>query len=218
VFKVTLAGVETSLHSFGATGDGKDPAAGLINVDGTLYGTTATGGTNNLGTVFEISPAGVESVLYSFQSGTDGNSPLAPLLNVGGTLYGTASRGGSFCKNKGYSCGAVFAVTLNGRETVLHTFQGRPDGSYPLAGLINVNGNLYGTTAWGGNGNNCNRHGCGTIFKLTPAGVETILHAFSRPDGIYPKASLLKLGHLLYGTTYSYGANYFGTVFTMELR
>jgi uncharacterized repeat protein (TIGR03803 family) len=107
---------------------------------------------------------------------------------------------------------------LNGRETVLHTFQGRPDGSYPLAGLINVNGNLYGTTAWGGNGSNCNRHGCGTIFKLTPAGVETIVHSFSHADGIYPDASLVKLGHLLYGTTHEDGANYFGTVFTVEDR
>jgi len=218
VFKVTQAGVETVLHAFGASADGKHPAAALINVGGTLYGTTYDGGTNNFGTVFTISPAGVESVLYSFQGGTDASLPLAPLLNVGGTLYGTGSRGGSFCRIKSYSCGAVFTITLQGHETVLHTFQGKPDGAYPEAGLIYSGGNLYGTTAWGGNGGNCNRHGCGTIFKLTPAGVETIVHSFSHQDGIYPESSLLKLGQFLYGTTNEYGGSYFGTVFAVKVH
>jgi uncharacterized repeat protein (TIGR03803 family) len=217
VFKVTPAGNETVLHSFGADGDGTYPQAGLINVGGTLYGTTVEGGTNNLGTVFKISPAGVESVLYSFRTGPDANSPVAPLLNVGGTLYGTAIGAGNSFDKRAYSYGAVFAITLKGRESVLYTFKGTPDGMFPAAGLINVNGNFYGTTAGGGDGRNCGNLYCGTIFELTPAGVETILHSFSVDEG-NPNSSLLKVGHLLYGTASEFDGKNNGNVFTVELH
>ena len=217
VFKVTRAGKETVLHSFGATGDGTYPEAGLIDVGGTLYGTTLKGGTNNLGTVFTISTTGVESVLYSFQGGADANSPMAPLLNVGGTFYGTASGGGgNLCEKGTYTCGAIFTVTPKGREAVLYSFQGKPDGMYPEAGLINVNGTLYGTTAGGGTGRNCAGEGCGTIFKLTLTGIETIVHSLTPDDGIRPNASLLKLGHLLYGMAPGFGASGNGSVFTVN--
>jgi uncharacterized repeat protein (TIGR03803 family) len=67
-------------------------------------------------------------------------------------------------------------------------------------------------------GSNCNDHGCGTIFKLTPAGAETTVHSFSHNDGISPYGGLLKLGHLLYGTTNEDGASGLGTVFALEDR
>ncbi len=215
VFKVTPAGKETVLHSFGADGDGTYPQAGLTNVGGTLYGTTVEGGTNDLGTVFKISRAGVESVLYSFRTGPDANSPVAPLLNVGGTLYGTAIGAGNFFEKRTYSYGAVFSITPKGRETVLYTFKGTPDGMFPAAGLISVDGNFYGTTAGGGTGRNCGNLYCGTIFKLTPAGVETIVHSFSVDEG-NPKSSLLKLGHRLYGTASEFDGKNNGNVFTVE--
>jgi uncharacterized repeat protein (TIGR03803 family) len=218
VFKVTKAGNETVVHSFGAAGDGNYPIAGLINVGGRLYGTTFEGGVNDLGTVFTISPAGKESVLYAFQSSNDANTPFAPLLDVGGTLYGTSEfGGGNLCEKGSTSCGAVFTITPSGHEAVLYSFQGKPDGEYPIAGLINVNGTLYGTTLGGGAGRNCGAAGCGTIFKLTTAGVETIVQSLSPDDGIFPVASLLKLGHLLYGTAYEGGDNGSGngTVFTV---
>src|SRR5208283_4646643 len=77
VFKITPAGVETILYSFGATaGDGEQPIAGMIQAtDGNFYGTTTAGGTANGGTVFKITPAGVETVLHSFgATAGDGNS------------------------------------------------------------------------------------------------------------------------------------------------
>jgi uncharacterized repeat protein (TIGR03803 family) len=217
VFKVTLAGVETVLHSFGANFDGSYPKAGLIKVGHKLYGTTFNGGTGHSGTVFEINPAGVERVVYAFQGGADAQYPEAPLLNVGGTLYGTATDGGeNLCEKGTDSCGAIFTVTLHGHEKVLYSFQGKPDGTLPEAGLINVNGTLYGTTAWGGDGRNCAGHGCGTIFKLTPAGVETVVHSLSLDEGFYPESGLLKMGHFLYGTAPGAGANGNGTVFAVE--
>jgi len=74
------------------------PTAGLINVEGTLYGTTDGGGAKGDGTVFTITPSGAETVLYSFKGGSDGNFPYASLVNVKGTLYGTTFEGdGSGC-------------------------------------------------------------------------------------------------------------------------
>jgi uncharacterized repeat protein (TIGR03803 family) len=217
VFKMTRAGKLTVLHSFGATGDGQYPEAGLINVDGTLYGTTFEGGASGLGTVFKITQAGVESVVYAFKDGTDAAYPEASLLNVGGTLYGTAVGGGAnLCDHGNYSCGAVFKISPSAQETVLYSFKGKPDANTPSAGLINVNGPLYGTTSGGGNSRNCGGEGCGTIFKLAPTGVETIVHSLSSDDGIRPNASLLKLGHALYGTASGRGSGGGGTVFTVR--
>jgi uncharacterized repeat protein (TIGR03803 family) len=96
----------TVLHSFGGAGDAADPSAGLLDVDGTLYGTSAMGGQVGIGTVFAITTSGAESVLCSWASGTDGEEPLAAVIDVGGTLYGTTQGGGT------QSQGTVFAVPL----------------------------------------------------------------------------------------------------------
>ena len=105
--------------------------------------------------------AATESVVYSFQNnGTDGTIPQASLINVGGTLYGTTWGGGA---NGG---GTVFKVKpTTGAETVVYSFCSQAsctDGRYPDAGLINVNGTLYGTTQNGG------AYGNGTVFAVNP--------------------------------------------------
>jgi uncharacterized repeat protein (TIGR03803 family) len=111
--------------------------------------------------VFSITPSGTETILYSF-NGSDGSGPVATLLNVNGTLYGTTKGGGAY----GYG-GTVFSITLSGHETVLHSFEqtrtagGQFDGLYPESGVIDVNGTLYGTTAFGG------RLGVGTVYSIT---------------------------------------------------
>jgi len=126
------------------------PDAALINVNGTLYGTTFLGGTYcsgdaGCGTVFKITTSGAESVVYSFEGGSAGYDPQARLLNVKGTLYGT-------------TLDTVFKVTPSGTETVLQVVDG-----YPFAGLTDVGGTLYGTTAW-----NSGETGNGTVFSLRP--------------------------------------------------
>lgn len=214
------------IYSFGAPPDGNKPEASLIDVGGTLYGTTAGGGSyscvsssnpDGCGTVFTITPSGVEKVLYRFGAPPDGDTPTASLLDVSGTLYGTTSFGGSYtCGYPNYfSCGTVFSITTSGTETVLHSFGGR-DGVQPDASLIEVKGTLYGTTA-GGGANYCSTYYfifCGTVFSITPGGDETVVHSFGYGRHPYfPHGSLIDAGGALYGTTNGGGVHEKGTVF-----
>ena len=158
VYKITTSGKETQLYSFGATPtDGDYPYGGLINVNGTLYGTTEYGGEYGAGTIFKITPSGAYSQLYSFgRTPTDGKYPTGGLINVNGTLYGTTQKGGS------NGSGTIFAfLKKSGQELVIYSFTGGRDGGGPEAGLINIGGTLYGTTAAGGVNNN------GTVFSLS---------------------------------------------------
>src|SRR5215469_16741964 len=209
VFKVTQSGTETVLHSFAAPPyDGIHPTGGLIaDSAGNLYGTTSGGGVFFSGTIFKLTPSGTENVLYSFGGlPDDGSMPMAGLIaDSAGNLYGTTAGGGAF----GY--GTVFELTPSGTESVLHSFAGPPnDGSMPMAGLIaDSAGNLYGTTVSGGA--SCpDEEGCGTVYKLTAGGTETVLYSFTGPfsadpgegDGANPDGALISdsAGNL-YGTT-----------------
>jgi uncharacterized repeat protein (TIGR03803 family) len=204
------AKTETVLHSFGNGSDGNGPGGNLINVSGTLYGTTSYGGASNVGTVFSINPStGAESVLYSFQSnGKDGNGPGGNLINVHGMLYGTTVSGGAF------GGGTVFSIDPStGAESVLYSFQNNDeDGNYPYSSLIEVKGTLYGTTLFGGPNQG------GTVFSVNlSTGVEMVLHAFSTEDGegYNPLAGLTNIGGILYGTTVLGGMSGVGTVFSI---
>ncbi|MBV9718689.1 MAG: hypothetical protein JOZ77_05190 [Candidatus Eremiobacteraeota bacterium] len=218
VFKITKKGVETVLYSFAGGTDGSGPGGGLIDVDGTLYGTTGYGGDTacdgglGCGTFFSISTSGIENVLYRFQGGSDGQSPSGNLLDFKGTLYGTTQLGGGqSCSQIG--CGTVFSVTTSGVESVIHSFAGGADGAIPLAGLTKVGAAFYGTTAGGGSG--CNGPSCGTVFKITPSGIETIVYDFKAgADGESPEASLTNENGTLYGTTYHGGTSNLGTIFS----
>ncbi|MBV8846472.1 MAG: hypothetical protein JO307_27010, partial [Bryobacterales bacterium] len=152
------------------------------------------------------------SALYSFKGGNDGRDPHAgPLINVKGILYGTTVYGGGPCHARCFG-GTVFAITASGSESVLHSFEAssKDDGKNPRSGLTDVRGRLYGTTVKGGAAS-CY---CGTVFKVTRSGAETVLHSFAgEPDGFGPEYGLLDVGGTLYGTTWSGGANNAGTVF-----
>lgn len=205
------------LYSFeGGSRDGEWPVAGLVNVKGTLYGTTRFGGANGYGTVFSITRSGTEKVLYSFKNCPDGSYPYGGLLNVKGTLYGTTVEGGANCGTYG-GFGTVFSITQSGMEKVLYSFKNDPDGVYPEADLLNINGILYGTTNQGGN------YHKGTVFSITIHGKEKVLHSFgSSGDGVYPDlGALLNVKGTLYGTTVNGGAyscgsiGYCGTIFSI---
>lgn len=221
VFDVDPAtGSEHVLHSFGNGVDGAEPAAALIDVNGTFYGTTYVGGSYNAkhggdGTLFSITPGGMESVLHSF--GRIGKRPSAPLIDVNGLLYGDTSSHFPFPRGS-CPCGAMFTMSTTGTEHLLHKFQGGPsDGSFPQAGLIDVNGTLYGTTVCGGTYDYPPFCQGGTIFSLNPStGVVKLLHSFGRKkDGVNPFAGLLYFDGKLYGTTEFGGTNAFGTVFSI---
>jgi len=204
----------TVLYSFSGGEDGGNPFAGLVmDRDGNLYGTTASGGFSGFGTVFKVDNSGNETVLHSF-SGLDGAVPLAGLvMDRDGNLYGTTAFGGSsFVDNLADSGnGTVFKVDSQGNETVLHSFMDVPDGVEPSAGLImDRDGNLYGTTSSGGSS------GGGTVFKVDSNGNETVLYSFSGADGANPLAGLVmdRDGNL-YGTTAGGGSSSLGTVFKL---
>jgi len=172
------------------------PAAPISRIaanDGTLYGTTAAGGSANSCTVFKIDPTGTESVLYSFTGGADGKAPYAgPVLDGPGNLYGTTQLGGAS------NFGTAFKIDTAGVETVLHSFTGDADGGIPLAPLFwdFTSGNLYGTTTTGG-------AGYGTVFQIDAAGTLTVLYTFQgAADGGHPIGGLIRdnAGNL-YGTT-----------------
>ncbi|HTT83603.1 MAG TPA: choice-of-anchor tandem repeat GloVer-containing protein [Rhizomicrobium sp.] len=220
VFSLDMkTGTEKVLYSFCRQqncADGRYPAAGLTEVGATLYGTTSQGGVNcanegGCGTVISINPqTGAETVLYSFcgqQNCADGWGPLADMIGINGILYGTTALGGA------YNDGTVFSLDpATGEETVLYSFSGGADGQYPAAALTNVNGVLYGTTAYGG-GTGCEgSSGCGTVFSLDPGiGTEKVLYSFcSRKnctDGAEPWAGLIDENGVLYGTTDFGGAS-----------
>ncbi|HLY01132.1 MAG TPA: choice-of-anchor tandem repeat GloVer-containing protein, partial [Candidatus Cybelea sp.] len=205
VYSLSTSGKERVLYRFTGGSDGAYPDAGLIEVNGALYGTTFTGGSSGVGTVYSISTRGVEKVLHGFTGGSDGASPLAELIDVKDTLYGTTANGGvSTCPS---GCGTVYSINTSGKEKVLYGFTGGSDGAYPEAPLIEVNGKLYGTTFWGG-GLGCYSYGCGTIYQITTAGAEEVSYAFKRDsDGSQPAAGLIYGNGTLYGTTVNGGVS-----------
>jgi uncharacterized repeat protein (TIGR03803 family) len=180
----------------------------LQSNDGNFYGTTYAGGTHNAGTVFKVTPSGLKTVLWSFGGGNDGGYPKAALIQASdGNLYGTTSSGGTF----GY--GAVFKITPAGAESVLWNFGGGSDGSYPEAGVVQgSDGSFYGSTSLGGT------QGFGTVFRITPAGVETVLVNFDYTNGTEPKSGvILASDGNFYGTTAGGGTAGGGVAFKVTL-
>ena len=210
---------EKTIYSFcsqSRCADGSQPNEGLIDVNGTLYGTTYYGGVplcggGGCGTLFSLDPGtGAETVLYSFckkTNCTDGARPFSGPIAVNGTLYGTTGGGGNGASCAG-GCGTVFSLDPStGAETVLYTFCIQTecaDGANPAGSLIDVNGTLYGATAVGG-ANCTGEGGCGTIFSLDPGtGAETVLYSFCSKtncaDGAFPFGDLIDVNGTLYGT------------------
>jgi len=208
----------TTLFTFDGT-DGAGSSGLVQGRDGNFYGTAAVGGTNPGhgiwgGTVFKISPSGTLTTLHNFCSQTDcadGQSPDNGLVQAAnGDFYGTTQYGGA--SPDGSLSGTVFKITPGGKLTTIYSFcaqSGCADGAAPVAGLIQgSDGNFYGTTYQGGNPS-C-EYGCGTVFRITPAGALTTLYSFCAeagcPDGEIPEAGLFEATDgTYYGATYAGG-------------
>jgi uncharacterized repeat protein (TIGR03803 family) len=208
-FPIAGAQTFTVLYAFtGENGDGAHPFAGLMmDAQGNLYGTTAAGGDKfNYGTAYKLAPDGTETVLHVFSGGGNAfpNSDL--VFDAKGDLYGTSFGAMAVVG------GSVFELETNGTEKVFYRFQSYQSGAHPYAGMVtDAQGNFYGTATKGGS------PGLGTIFKLTPKGVQTVLHNFTgTPDGDSPYGRLLidAKGNL-YGTTNYGGTAGAGTVFKL---
>ena len=183
VFKITPEGAFINRHVFrdgSVANDGADPSGSLtLGADGNFYGTTFAGGSGNNGTVFKMTPAGATTILHLFVGGAnDGRNPQAGLtISPDGNFYGTTIFGG--LSNKG----TIFKMTPAGTVTILHHFAGgENDGSSSSGSLTyGPDGNFYGTTTYGGSAVAADPSGLGfgIVFKITPAGVFSILHKFA---------------------------------------
>lgn len=194
VFKLTGFRKGKVLHSFRETSYGYDPVGPLVqDAKGNLYGTTIAAGGIAGGVVFKLNKRGKETLLHDFTGEPDGDLPYAGLiLDRAGTLYGTTEQGGTT------NLGTVFEIDTAGKEVVLYSFTGEPDGNGPGPGslLMDAKGTLYGTTVLGGTAN------MGTVFTLDTAGNEKVLYNFTgKGDGGLPSAGLIvDANGNLYGT------------------
>src|ERR1700733_8319652 len=238
VFELSPTGTETVLHVFTGGEDGGVPLGGVVlDSAGNLYGTTLFGGDKKpevchavgiyaagCGVVYRLAPTRRGSwkypVLYTFTGGTDGSEPWGNLiLDAAGNLYGTTTIGGNdnCATDPTYGCGVVFMLTPGAggpwTESVLYPFSG---GSYrgdPYGALtFDSQGNLYGTTQFGGDNSCFSPYGCGVVFQLAPTPsapwTEAVLHAFTgAPDGALPfnTGVTLDASGNVYGTTISGG-------------
>jgi uncharacterized repeat protein (TIGR03803 family) len=213
IFRMTPEGDVTVLHHFTGGTDGGSPISGLTQaIDGTFFGTTPTGGSDDLGIIFRMTPSGDVTTVHAFEgNNSDGAAPMAGLLRASdGNFYGTTAFGGT-------GAGTVYRLTPAGAFSLLTSFGSVGDGALPRASLLRTNdGSLYGTT---------NRGGVldfGTVFRIAPNGVFSIVHDFVDDglDGTRPVAGLTQSADGdLYGTTYGtfetefYGT--YGTIFRM---
>jgi hypothetical protein len=206
-----------------------------LDANGALYG-TAIPPSKIFGTVFRLTPPKhkngknwAHTILYAFAGGADGTAANELAFDKNGNLYGTTTYSGSGGPNCfGAPCGTVFQLTPTPSgpwtHTVLYSFNGGTDGGYPESALtLDAAGNLYGTTALGGDPS-ClggNSDGCGTVFQLAPPVVqggtwtETVLYRFAGgSDGAGPGALTFGEGGLLYGAAGA-GATGDGLVFSI---
>lgn len=229
VFKLSRHGsswILSTLYSFTGYADGGNPWGGVIfGPDGSLYGTTAYGGSNSAGTVFKLQPPLTscksamcpwrETVLYNFTGQNDGCAPIGKLaFDRGGNLYGVAG----LCGQGGY--GALFELSPSGGSwniTVVHTFTGASDGGSPDAGVVlDQDGNLYGTTYRGGT------YSAGVVYEFSYGSLglgwtETILHNFGGSgDGKGSSGLVFDTQGNLFGATEVGGTMDDGTVYELQ--
>jgi len=213
VFKITPGGTLTTIYNFCSLpycSDGSIPTSALTQAtDGNFYGTTAQGGANGQGTFYKITPKGALTTLYNFcflPSCTDGNGAyVAPVQAPNGDFYGITEFGGA----NGW--GTIFKITPSGTLTTIYNFCSQAncaDGGTPVGLVLASDGNFYGAT-YNGALNTCGVFGgCGTLFRITPAGTLTSLHQFKGTDGETPDAALVQATNgTFYGTTSQGGIN-----------
>jgi uncharacterized repeat protein (TIGR03803 family) len=197
-YSVTSSGTFTTLHTFTGS-DGQD-ANGLVQgSDGNFYGSTQSGGANNLGVVYKMTPTGTVTVLHSF-AGSDGAVGRWDLIQAkDGNFYGVTLNGGTF------GAGVLYKITSTGTYTVLYNFPYPGTNQYtnpfPYSGVIQAtNGLLYGVT-----GNVGGPFVWGSIysFNTTTLTYTTLYNFTGGTDGGQPYGPLLQhTDGLLYGTTY----------------
>jgi len=197
-----------------------------------LAGITLAACTRTTGTALPANPLAAAlspastfnyATMYKFNGGSDASTPLAGLVQFNGLLYGTTYGGGATSGQCKEGCGTVYSIDPNPSyaEKVIHRFSGGPDdGAFPEAGLRVYDGAFYGTTFFGGEtASSCyTDRGCGTVFKMSPSGIESWKYAFKgSSDGANPAGGLVMAANgLFYGTTEYGGSSGYGSVFSVS--
>ncbi|MGA2133430.1 MAG: choice-of-anchor tandem repeat GloVer-containing protein [Bryobacteraceae bacterium] len=206
VYKFDTAGNQTVLHSF-TYKDGAEPTAGVtLDAAGNLYGTTFYGSQTGEGVIYTVNASGTYRVMHSFDS-VDGANPFGGVILSSGNLYGTTEYGGTV------GSGVVYQVNAAGQASVLFSFPPPAGGIIPYAGVTRDSaGNLYGAAYDGGSANQ------GVVYKLDPAGHETVLYNFlGGSDGANPYAGVvLDSAGNIYGTTLLGGTANMGVVYKID--
>lgn len=207
IFKLTPAGVFTTLYTFTGGADGSFPNAITEGPDGNFYGSTRCGPESPLnvfsgfGKIFKITPAGAMTTLLTFTGGNDGGNPGRLIQGGDGNMYGIA----------GYpTIGTVFKVTPAGARNTVYRFEGN-NGSGPSRLIASTDGNVYGTTQDGG------LPQAGSIYRIDPAGQVTAYLFDGASTGGHPSQLFEGEEHNLYGATAMGGASGHGTVFRLNL-
>ena len=220
LFKLTQSGKETVLHRFTGQADGAFPQDLISDRAGNIYG--ATGGSymqGNGGTLFKLDTSGKLTTLYTFPGGADGTSPRWRLLrNASGVFHGVTQFGGNTtnCAIASAGCGVVFAVDASAKERVLNVFGKQASGGEePSGGLLDVAGNFYGVTVYGGTVNSTCTFGCGVVYRVSSSGKYSVLYRFTGgTDGALPSGSLTAdASGNLYGATDLGGSRNNGVVY-----
>jgi uncharacterized repeat protein (TIGR03803 family) len=208
VFKITPTGVLTVLKNFDYYVTGGEPRGSLVRAtDGNFYGITYGGGSSGGGTIFKITPAGVFTVIKPLEYWATGSGSYSSLVQGrDGNFYGTTGTGGT------YSNGTIFKCTPTGVLTVLRHLNYSSDGANPYGSLYeNSDGYFYGMASSGGT----NYTYTGTIFKISPTGVFTVL--FRLPDGAFgfnPAESVVQAKDgFFYGMAHNGGMDNYGTIY-----
>ena len=181
------------------------------------------------GTVFSVTPTGKFTLLHTFSPGaskTYPNGNLPGLLTEGpdGKLYGDTLYGGNSGCNGYCGYGLLYRVNRNGTGfKIIHKFCSEANCADGLDGyaalVLGTDGNLYGTTYYGGTGNCSPYGGCGTIFRVTPStGAYEVVYNFNfattgenpsglilAPDGTFYGSTASSLGELLFHYTEATG-------------
>jgi uncharacterized repeat protein (TIGR03803 family) len=214
IYKLTLGGKITTLHTFCPSTpciDGQGPTGLIQGSDGNLYGTTTVGGRFKEGAIFKVTPEGKFTELYSFCSQAncaDGERPtFPPLQGIDGNFYGATSTGGAT------GAGVVYELTASGTYVVIYNFCSYssgscPDGSVPTNIVQDANGNLFGTTEFGGTSERGEDAGEGIVFEITPTNQYIVLQNFDFRHGSALGGLMLANDGNLYAATIGDG---FGT-------
>ncbi len=213
VFGVSTGRLFTDVFDFDHTDGGQAYAGVTLASDGNFYGTTWDGGTGNNGVFFKVTRSGTYTLLHNFagyEGGIDGNHPVAaPVEASDGNLYGTTegTTGSTVIPS------TIYKYTRAGVFSTIYTFNGTVGLVVHSSLIEGADGYLYGTASEGG------INGCGTIFKVSTAGV--VLQYYSLTSGTDTGCS--PVGPLLqgadgnfYGTTQAGGTYSMGTIFKMS--